>query len=273
MGKINNISGNFFNNFVQNFRVFLQLIRRDIKVLKSNIISVLIDNLCMLCVVILTFGYLLPKMGMEKNLIGPIFIGQTLSHLFEIGFSLATKIVQDIKFNKFIEYQLGLPISVGWLITAYIVNFIIEASVITLPMLTLGILILGKKFIIYKTSWLGFIVIYTLVTIFFAALFMLYSFAYEYTWFWNNIWPRRIEPLYDFGCIYFLWKKLYAFSPVLGTLFLLNPVTYATEGTRAALIGGNQFIHILFCIIGLTIAILLILYLLKDRVRKRLDHI
>jgi len=264
---------NITNNIRHNALIFLQLLRRDVKILKSNLFSSFIDNCSMLLTFIFLFGYLLPKMGMEKNLIGPVFLGQTLSQFFQIGFGLATRIVQDIKFNKFIDYHIGLPISIYWLIAEYITHFIIEAAVIILPILVLGILLLGKNFIIYKTNWFAFTLIYLLISIFFATLFLFFSFAYDFDWFWKNIWTRRIEPIFLFGCVLFVWKKLDNFSPILAKIFLLNPATYASEGIRGALIGGDQFLPITMCVVGLIIGISINIALLFPSIKKALDHV
>ena len=261
------------SNLASNFYIFGALIKRDLKVLKSRLLSVFIDNCAILAVVLILFGYLLPKMGMPEALIGPIFIGNTVMSFFEIGFSLSTKLVHDIKFNRFIDYQVGLPTSLPWIIGSYIVNFIIETSLVSLPTLALGIFLLGDKFVIIQLNIPGFIFMYLLSLIFFATLFLLFSFAYEYHWFWSNIWTRRLEPLFAFGAIFVVWKKVYAFSQFWGILFLFNPITYTVEGLRSALIGGDTFIPLPICLTVVSFAILLNLFLLLPTIKKRLDYV
>jgi len=261
------------SSFASNVSLLGALVKRDLKVLKSRIFNVFIDNGAILAVVLILFGYLLPKMGMPKSFIGPIFVGNTVMSFFEIGFSLSINLVHDIKFNRFVDYQVTLPTSLPWVIASYIVNFIIETSLVTLPILILAILILGDKFVIVHLNIPGFILMYLLSLIFFATLFLLFSFAYEFHWFWSNIWTRRLEPLFAFGAIFVLWKKVYAFSRFWGIVFLLNPVTYVAEGLRSALIGGDTFIPLSICIVGVSITTALILFLLFPIIKKRLDYV
>ena len=256
---------------MSNTRVFLVLLHRDLKVLKGRLVSMFFDNIMLLLANVAMFGYLLPLMGMSKTLIGPLFIGYVVMSFFEIGFSLAIKIVHDIKSSRFIDYQLSLPISATWLLAEYVANFAIEAIVVTLPILLLGILLLGDKFVIIKTNWLAFALMYLLVIVFFATLFLYYSFAYSYNWFRTNIWTRRLEPLFLFGTVFVIWKKLYAFSKFLGFIFLFNPVTYAAEGIRATLIGGNGFLPIWICMLGVIIGTVINWFLLVPAMQKRLD--
>ncbi len=256
---------------MNSFRVFLNLVQRDLKVLKKRALSIFFDNVVLLFANVILFGYLLPAMGMSKNLIGPLFVGYVVMAFFEIGFSLSFKIVDDIKFNRFIDYQLTLPISTKGLLAQYTANFAIEAGLITLPLLTCGILLLGDKFVIVQTNWLAFSCMYMLSLILFGLLFLFCSFYYRYKWFFHNIWPRRLEPLFLFGAVFVTWKKLYAFSHILGVAYLFNPMTYATEGIRATLIGGNDFLPVLPCMIGVTFFIVVTWFLLVSAVQKKLD--
>lgn len=258
---------------MSNLRIFCSLLHRDMKVLRGRLVSLFFDNVVLLLTNVAMFGYLLPVMGMSKNLIAPLFIGFIVWSFFELGFSLSIQIVHDIKFNKFIDYHLSLPLSTHWLLAEYIAYFAIKASVVTLPVLSLGILLLGNKFIIVQTNWIAFGLMYLLSIIFFATLFLFYSFAYEYNWFRINLWARRLEPLALFGSIFLVWKQLYAFSKYLGILFLCNPVTYVAEGIRATLIGGNDFLPIWICMLVISIWIVINWLLLVPAMRKKLDHI
>ena len=263
----------FLSAITHNGKITLQIIRRDLKELRVNIVTLMIDNLCMLGVIVFTFGYLMPYMGMAINLIGPMFIGQVLTLLINLGFALSTKLIQDIKFDKFIEYQLGLPISSNWLIASYIVSFVIRASILILPLLGLGALFLGSSFIVYKTNWPAFLLIYILIGTFVGALFMLFSFTYDYKWFWQSIWARRIDPLYLLSSMFFIWKVLHTHAPTFSKILLLNPLTYVSEGVRATLIGSDQYIPALYCALALFTASIITIYQLKIQMKKTLDYL
>jgi len=253
--------------------IFFALLRRDLKEIKGRLIGSMIDNIFLLATNVVVFGSLLPLMGMPPELIGPLFIGIIVLTIFQLGYTFSIKIVNDVKFDRFIDYHFSLPLSSKWILVEYITKFIIEAAIITLPLLMLGILLLGNKFIIVHTNWFAFGIMYLLILIFFATLFLYYGFAYTYEWFFSCIWTRRLDPLFLFGCVFLVWTKLYAFSRLLGITFLFNPVTYVAEGLRATLIGGDGFLPIWACMLGVSGGIIINWLLLVPAMRKKLDHV
>ena len=255
------------------WRICFALLRRDAKVLRTRLWGIFFDNCMILAVNIFVFGYMLPRMGMAKELIGPIFIGAVFMIFLQSAFSWAGKFVADIKFNRFIDYQLGLPLTIHWLLAEYVAQFVLEVAIITLPVLLIGVLLLGSKFTIVSTSWTLFFLMYFLSLLFFATLSLLFGLVCEHDWFWSNDWTRVLDPLFLFGAIFVTWRPVYAFSHCWGILFLCNPVTYAVEGLRAALIGGDQFLSVWLCIIGVSVGIGINIFLLIPGARKALDHI
>lgn len=105
-------------------------------------------------------------MGMSPALIGPLFIGNIVLVIFELGHGFSVKMINDVKFGRFIDYHFSLPLSSTWLLVQYITKFVIEAAVITLPILILGIILLSNKFVIVHTNWFAFVIMYLLMLIF-----------------------------------------------------------------------------------------------------------
>ena len=86
-------------------------------------------------------------------------------------------------------------------------------------------------------------------------------------------WTRFNIPLILFGGFWTPYAILKHFSPTLAYINLANPIVYITEGLRQALVGGQQFLPLWFCIVMMlgisTICILATFYLFK----KHVDHI
>ena len=115
------------NSCTNNIAIFLALLTRDLKVLKRRLNSLIIDGLILVSVTVLIFGYLLPLLGMPTTLIAPIFLGNSLSFfLASLGYNFATRMVYDLKFDRFIDYFLTLPLPKKWLFAYFITSFIIE---------------------------------------------------------------------------------------------------------------------------------------------------
>jgi ABC-type polysaccharide/polyol phosphate export permease len=247
---------------------------RDIKVLKGRFTNLAIDGLILMSVTVLIFGQLLPLLGMPTSLIAPLFLGNSLSFfLASLGYNFATRMVYDLKFNRFIEYFLTLPLPKRWLFAYLVTSFVIETTVVTLPLVTLGIVLLGKNFGPINGSFISFLIIYFLVLLFWALFFLGSSFMYSYHWFKNNMWARRLMPLFVFGPSFFTLKKIAAIMPRFSKLMLCNPLTYLIEGLRVSLLGGTDYLPLTTCIVGTFIAIACVSLRLYYAIYKQLDPV
>jgi ABC-2 type transport system permease protein len=139
--------------------------------------------------------------------------------------------------------------------------------------MSFGIILLGNRFSIANANWPCFMLMYLLTLMFFSTAYLLISFSTPFRSFMDNFWPLVGSPLMCSGSIFFTWKKLYAFSPTLGTFLLLNPITFITEGLRAALLGGPDYIALWICMSIITLWIVIMFSALSVSLNKRLDPV
>jgi len=253
--------------------ISLALIRRNIKVFRSELVGTLIDGAFLIITDVILFGYFLPLMGMPMDNIGPMYIGSIIFMLFFLGENLALRHVFDLRYERFIDYHLTLPVKKRWLFAQYIVSFMIESAVMSIPLLTLGAWLLGDRLMMVTLNIPGLIIIYLLSLIFFGLFFFYLSICSSFDWFMDNIWPRVLSPIYSFGCTVFTWKQLYSISPTIGYLALLNPLTYVSEGMRAAFLGGGEFISVWTCCAVLTVSCVVLIAALSRDIYNQLDPI
>jgi ABC-type polysaccharide/polyol phosphate export permease len=255
-----------------NIRVFCALLRRDLYILSRQLKDFLIDGAIIIITRATLFCYLLPAMGMPEHFIGPAYIGGIISLLLNLNFAQAMLVVFDLKFNRFIDYQLTLPIDPRWLWLQKVLSIAINVFFITAPLIGAGIAILSLQISNMNVHPLPLLGVYLVSLLFLATFILGCAINYSYDWFMLNIWPRRLTLMFCLGGVLFPWKAVYAFSPVIGRFFLLNPCTYIAEGFRSALLGGNEYISYTICIpviigfIGLAWAFLLV------SIRKRFDR-
>lgn len=262
------------NTFTHNASIFLALLQRDMKVLKQRLNNLFIDGLIMVIITVLVFGYFLPLLGMPITLVAPIFLGNSLSFfLASLGYNFATRMTYDLKFNRFIDYYLTLPLPKRWLFSYFITSFIIETLIVTLPLITLGITLLGNNFGPINGSFLTFFAVYFLVLLFWALFFLGASFTCSYQWFKNNMWARRIMPLFALGPAFFTFKNVATIMPTFSMLMFFNPLTYLVEGLRAALLSGPDYLSLNICIMGILISIFFMVLRLYYGVHKNLDPV
>ena len=254
-------------------RTFGALAYRDFKFILSELITRIIDGLVIATMQILVIGYFLPILGMPTYLVGPLFIGMITQIVFSAGYNIAFKYANDLHHAKFINYQMALPLPKKWLFAQIILSFMIELMMITLPIIIFGTVILSSALPLNPPSWILLIFMYLLNLLFYSLLFLQISFSSSYTWFMDNVWARRLTPLFFFGCGYYTWKGLFNFNETIAYLFLLNPVTYVHEGLRSALFGQEHYIPLLICMGVVSSACIGLGYLLGRAVKKRLDPV
>lgn len=256
-----------------NMRTFVQLLHRDMVLLKQTIASRLLDAACMCFIVFVIYGHVMPTLGLEKQLIAPFFLGSFANLFLLFGFSTAITLVFEIKQKGRLFYLMTLPISLPWLFASYIISFMIQATAIIIPTIIVGIVLLGEKFQVVATNWPLFLLVYTLSSLFFGLLMFTCAIHYKQHWFMDNLWPRRLTPMFCFGCTLFLWKSVYAYAPYMAHLMLINPLTYIIEGLRSSLVGGTMFIPAWICCVALSMFCIVGVLLLTFSVRKNLDPV
>lgn len=258
------------NTTLQNFQIAFALLQKDMKVLFSKFRSTIIDCIFPLITQIITFGYLFPLLGVAQSKIGPMYIGSALSLFLQLGFSIGVRMMASIETTRFIDYLITLPLPKHWFIAQSILSGIIEMGIVIMPLLFTSLLVLPITFAI---KWFQFSIIFLCTGLFFSSLFLATSYLYDFNWFFDNLWPRRLVPLWWFGAGLFVWQQVYEFSPLLGYLFLLNPITYVAEGLRSALLPGNHYISVPYCAAALIVFSIINYMLIMRGMRKKLDPI
>lgn len=259
--------------FNTNFYIFCALLKRDFKILRRELLNFLINGVILIVFEALLYGYLIPRMGLPLHLISPLYLGSVILTLVLFGFTRSLNCALDLAEHRFIEYKITLPIEKKWLFAEYIVYFVIETLVRSVPVFIIGVLLLGSQFVIHKTTWILFILLYITALIFIALFFLWIAFCTSFAWFNDNIWPRILSPLISFGSLFYIWKGAYGVSPFIASLLLLNPLTYIAEGFRSSLIGSDQFISAPLCFLVLLISIALTCFAFTKSIYSRLDPV
>lgn len=261
------------STFHSSLTVFLALTHRSYKMIRSNFSSLIVDGIVLICVNAAVFGYLFPAIGMSSQFIAPAFLGSTMRLFLNIGYGISLQLVNDITFKRYIDYLLTLPMGKNWLISSFVLRFAIELIIITLPLLAGGLFLLSNKISLTHAQWPLFAIIYLMTVLFFAMLFAALAFLSPYDWFMRNLWPRRLAPMMVFSSALVPWKPIYALSPAIAIPFLLNPITYISEGLRSSLLESDNYISPMICLGMLLFFITLIWFLLRYAFNKSLNPV
>lgn len=260
-------------NLTEKMRIFCALIRRDMKVFGSKFKDAFIDGMCVVMLQVIMCGYLLPQMGMKPHLIAPLYISTFVLMLFTIGFTQSLRMVFDMKFNRYIDYLLTLPLPKSWLFSTYIFSFMLETFLTTLPLISVGIFMLRQHFPLDHIQWLSFLGFYLLALLFMSVFVLMLALSFSYQWYMDNIWPRILSPLLCIGAVFFTWHGINLFSPRVAQLTLLNPFTYIAEGIRRGLLGGAEYLPFTYCVPAVCLALIGAIFLLAYGIKKRLDPV
>jgi ABC-2 type transport system permease protein len=258
------------NTFMKNSSTFFALLEKDIRFIFSNIKGRIIDCLSPITGQILTFGYLFPLMGVLPAKAGPMFIGSLTALLMQVGFSILMRMLIDMENDRYIDYLITLPLPKNWLLAEFIMSTALEFIVIIVPLLFASLLFLPIHF---EIKIIPFIMIMSCIVIFFASLFLAFSFNFSFEYAADNLWPRYLVPLSWLSAGLFIWYQLYAFSPTIAYFFLLNPITYVAEGLRASLLPGTQYINVYYCMAMLIIFIIINVIFIKRGFENKLDPV
>lgn len=259
--------------FLNNARITKALLIRDIYVFRSTVITTFIDAAISLCTEIILNVKLLPLIGMPRELIAPLYIGGIFAKLFFLAHTNSLRIQYEIKQGGMLFYDALLPLSKAWLFTRNIIRFMIETLLIIVPLTVASIFFIGSDLGINHPQWIMLIFFALTSTFFFGALSIFLAHHYEFNWYMENIWPRRLSFLFMISVLFTTFRKTVFYIPWFGYLTLLNPTTYLAEGMRGALFDATAYLHPLICVIGAFFFCTITVRCMHKSIMKRLDLI
>jgi len=170
-------------------------------------------------------------------------------------------LIAEFQFTREIEDRLLAPIEIEWVAVEKIAGGMIQALVAGLVVLPAAWLTMGHVVEIVFAHPFQFAVICLLVALVSSAVGLTLGCSIGQTHI-GLMFSLVLAPMIFFGCTYYPWSALAKF-PILQKAVLLNPVVYASEGLRSALVpqfphlslaaifGGLIFFNLLFFTLGI----------------------
>lgn len=245
-----------------NFKIFLALTQRDLKIIKSLLNKYIIDSLVFLSCTYIMFVKLFPQMGLA-HLSTSQFIGSFALLMIFTGFARLIHIKYTLKQTTFMEYYWSLPASKSWLIAQQITSIFLHL------LFTTVFIMAGLLTITSINNVLQFSFIYLISLIFISTLFSFFSYAMDERW----LWDRVLTPMTSFGCVFFSLENLQKHAPLISKLILINPLLYISEGLRVSIIANYNGVSFYACLIALTLFSIALLPLLAKAIKQKLDPV
>jgi ABC-2 type transport system permease protein len=212
------------------------MLSRDGHVARRNLVPTLLQNLLQPLLLTFVFGRVLTTSGMMsiayKNVLlpGVMALSMTLSGVWAVAMPL----ISEFQFTREIEDRLLAPIDNGWLAVEKVVAGMIQALFSGLIVIPAAWITLGSGVTLGSWHPLQFVLICLLMALFAAAggLWMGVSVGQTQI---GLMFSMVLTPMMMFGCAYYPWSALSSF-PALQYAVLINPLVYASEGLRGALV-------------------------------------
>jgi ABC-2 type transport system permease protein len=225
-----------------NLKTFLALLHRDWRVARRNFIPLLIQTLLQPMLLVFVFGRVLTTSGymplQYKSLLLPGIMA--LSMLLSGIQAVAMPTIAEFQFTREIEDRLLSPIEIEWVAVEKIVSGMVQALVAGLVVLPAAWALLGKGVDLrLPHPWL-FAILCLLIALVSSSIGLTLGCSIGQTHI-GLMFSLVLAPMIFFGCTYYPWSALAQF-PILKRLVLINPVVFASEGLRSALV--PQFPHL-----------------------------
>jgi ABC-2 type transport system permease protein len=225
-----------------NWKAFGAMLARDAHVARRNAMLIFFQTFLQPLLFVFIFGRVMVGSGympaIYKSLLLPGIIA--ISMVFTGIWAVAMPLIAEFQWTREIEDRLLAPIDISWIAIEKVIAGMLQALVAGLVVLPLGWLVLRPGVDIGIKSPLEFAIMMLLVAVFASAggLALGCTMDQQHV---GLMFSMVITPMIFFGCTYYPWSALKTF-PILQKAVLINPLVYASEGLRAALV--PQFAHL-----------------------------
>lgn len=228
-----------------NARIFFNLTRRDLTVQKKGFVSDLINIITWPASLAVSFGYVLPAVGMAPEMGSFLLIGSLATTFFYLSIGMASDLVNDFTSFRFIDSQLVIPItSHKVLLFQRVCSFSLSSVMLSIPILPIGKFLLGSRLDLSHFSLLKFTLMIVACSVFFGFFALFLAAIIDSNRMLSNIWRRLYTPMQLLGCYWFSLENGYKVFSTPTYLMLLNPLTCMTEGIRGSVFGQEGYFNV-----------------------------
>ncbi len=235
-----------------NIRTFLAMLARDAHVARRNFVTLAFQTLMQPMMFVFVFGRVMTTSGLMapqyKALLLPGVIA--LSMIMTGTWAVTMPLISEFQFTKEIEDRLLAPMNIEWLAIEKVVAGMIQALIAGFVVIPAAWLLMGG--VQFEGAQLPlFFAIALLVAALSATLGLVLgcSVGQQHV---GLMFSMVMAPMIFFGCTYYPWAALAKF-PILKRVVLINPLVYASEGFRSALVPRSPHLA-LWAILGALIA-------------------
>jgi ABC-2 type transport system permease protein len=251
---------------------FIHLLWRDLWVTLRTWQTFLAMTLIQPIFFLFVFGRLLPMLGQANAGYGVLFLPGiiSLTTVLTAMQAVSMPLVIEFGFTKEIEDRLLSPLPV-WMVAIQKMIFASIRGLLAGSMIVpLGRLILGRGFAISLEYWWLLAIVAVLGSLVGASLGLTMGTLVQPSQI-GLMFSVILTPMLFTGCIYFPWAMLRRVR-WFQVITSVNPITYSSEGFRAALVPQMPHMPVWFILIGQLVFLAIFSYVgIRGFLRKALD--
>lgn len=201
-----------------------------------------------------------------------LMIGNSTMVILALACNIAMKHLFDREKKRVVNYQLSL-LDPHFIIFERITFVTLYTYILLLPFFPMMKIFMGTSFDTTATSWAATFLILFLGTLCCSAYLILALSIIPSSKHISSLWMRVNIPLLWLGG---LWAPLSVVKkdiPWLGYIAQCNPITYITEGLRAAILGPHDFVPVHLCALALILFSIFFIVLAFPFFKRKTDHI
>jgi ABC-2 type transport system permease protein len=236
-----------------NWKTFLALLSRDAHVARRSLVPLILQTFLQPMLFVFIFGRVMVRSGYMrpeyKSLLLPGIMA--ISMIFTGVWAVAMPLIGEFQFTHEIEDRLLAPIENHWLAIEKVCFGAAQAVVSGLAVIPAAWLLLRPGVDLNLQSPVMFAGVTLLVALLSASGGLALGCSVGQTQI-GLMFSMVLTPMIFFGCTYYPWSALASF-PILQKVVLLNPLVYASEGLRGALVPQFPHLPVIAVILGLVI--------------------
>ena len=260
--------------FFSAFKTFVEFLRRDIYVMRFGFRDRLINGAIFALISITMHGHIMPHLGISRGFGLFMLAGNMVSQMIFQAMSLFTELSNDFQDKREVAYYLSMPTYSTLTFLRYVCINTYKSALVSGVGALVSVIVLWDRLSFPNLSIVRIALAVVLIGTFlgFSALFLAGHLSPEQGKF-ENVWARITAPFWFSGGYFFTHSLLSEHFPYIARLLLLNPITYAMEGMRAAVFGDEGYINFWVSMAALGCFTLLISVMAVRSIKKRVDAV
>lgn len=228
-----------------NRKAFFAMLSRDAQVARRNAGVLILQTFLQPLLFVFVFGRIMVGSGYMKEDYKSLLLPgiMAISMVFTGIWSVAMPLIGEFQFTREIEDRLLAPMEISWVAIEKVLAGALQAAVAGLVVIPAAWLILGRGVQLDLRHPLVLAAVTVLVALFSACggLALGCSVNQQHI---GLMFSMVLTPMIFFGCTYYPWSALKTF-PILQKVVLINPLVYASEGMRGALVPHSPHLSML----------------------------